>query len=169
MILPLVPKDNNLLTNKLDTFDFSNPPTDPIQLAKDLSETMLHHNGMGLAANQVGLPYRVFVIKSNPILACFNPKIVAVTGEHVELEEGCLTFPNYYVKIRRPKQIRVRYTYPNGETVTEIYDGMTARIFQHELDHLDGVLFMSRATLYHREKAEKSAKRANSGKVSAIV
>jgi peptide deformylase len=121
---------------------------------------MLHHNGIGLAANQVGLPYRVFVIKSNPILACFNPKIVSITGEEVDLEEGCLTFPNYYVKIRRPKMIRVRYTYPNGNTVTEIYDGITARIFQHELDHLNGVLFTSRATLYHRERAERNAKRA---------
>lgn len=160
MIMQLVPKDHDLLTTKLESFDFFNPPTDPIQLAKDLTETMLHHNGIGLAANQCGLPYRVFVIKANPILACFNPKIVSMTGEQIDLEEGCLTFPNYYVKIRRPKQIRVRYTYPNGHTVTEIYDGMTARIFQHELDHLDGILFKSRATLYHREKAERAAKRA---------
>lgn len=160
MILDLVPKDHSLLTTKLENFDFSNPPTDPIQLAKDLTETMLHHNGMGLAANQVGLPYRVFVIKSNPILACFNPRIVSQTGEEIDLEEGCLTFPNYYVKIRRPKQIRVRYTYPNGETVTQIYDGMTARIFQHELDHLDGILFQSRATLFHKEQAERRAKRS---------
>jgi peptide deformylase len=161
MILPLVPKDHSLLTTKLEPFDFSNPPTDPIQLAKDLTETMLHHNGIGLAANQVGLPYRVFVIKANPVLACFNPKIVSTTGEEIDLEEGCLTFPNYFVKVRRPKMIRVRYTYPNGNTVTEIYDGMTARIFQHEFDHLNGVLFMSRATLYHREQAGKNAKRAS--------
>lgn len=160
MILDLVPRDHALLTTELETFDFSNPPTDPIQLAKDLTETMLHHNGMGLAANQVGLPYRVFVIKANPVIACFNPKIVSINGEHVELEEGCLTFPNYYVKIRRPKQIRVRYTQPNGNIVTHIYDGMTARIFQHELDHLDGVLFQSRATLYRRQQADKDAKLA---------
>jgi peptide deformylase len=148
------------LRTKLEPFDFLNSPTDPIQLAKDLTETMLHHNGMGLAANQVGLPYRVFVIKANPILACFNPRIVSQTGEEIDLEEGCLTFPNYYVKIRRPKQIRVRYTYPNGETVTQIYDGMTARIFQHELDHLDGILFQSRATLFHKEQADRRAKRS---------
>lgn len=160
MIIDLIPKDHDLLRAKLEPFDFSNPPTDPIQLAKDLTETMLHHNGIGLAANQVGLPYRVFVIKANPILACFNPKIVSQSGEEIELEEGCLTFPNYYVKVRRPKQIRVRYTYPNGETVTQIYDGMTARIFQHELDHLNGILFMSRASLFHREQAERRVKKA---------
>lgn len=160
MIMDLVPRDHNLLTTELEPFDFSNPPTDPIQLAKDLTETMLHYNGIGLAANQVGLPYRVFVIKSNPIIACFNPKIVSINGEHVDLEEGCLTFPNYYVKIRRPKQIRVRYTQPNGNIVTHIYEGMTARIFQHEMDHLDGILFQSRATLYHRQQAEKNAKAA---------
>lgn len=160
MIMDLVPKDHNLLTTKLENFDFSNPPTDPIQLAKDLTETMLHHSGIGLAANQCGLPYRVFVIKSNPVLACFNPRIVDISSEQVYLEEGCLTFPNYYVRVQRPKKIKVRYTYPNGQTVTQIYDGMTARIFQHELDHLNGVLFQSRATLYHRQQADKSLKLA---------
>lgn len=160
MIHELVEKTNPILTQPTLPFSFTEPPTDPIQLAKDLTETMLAKNGIGLAANQIGLPYRVFVMKSNPIICCFNPKIVSQVGEEITLEEGCLTFPNYYVKIRRPKQIRVRYTYPNGETVTEIYDGMTARIFQHELDHLDGVLFMSRATLFHREQAERASKRA---------
>ena len=160
MIMNLVPKDHDLLTTKLELFDFLNPPTDPVQLAKDLTETMLHQNGFGLSSNQVGLPYRVFVIKANPILACFNPRIVDTSSEQIYLEEGCLTFPNYYVKVQRPKKIKVRYTYPNGQTVTQIYDGMTARIFQHELDHLNGVLFQSRATLYHREQAEKNAKLA---------
>jgi peptide deformylase len=160
MILNLVEKTNPILLEKMPNFNMLNPPTDPIQLARDLTETMLQHNGLGLAAPQVGLRHRVFVIKANPIICCFNPIIVSNTGEEIALEEGCLTFPNYYVKVRRPKQIRVRYSYPNGEVVTEIYDGMTARIFQHELDHLDGILFTSRATLFHREQAERKAKKS---------
>lgn len=160
MILELVDRLNPMLTQTMLPFSFQEPPTDPIQLAKDLAETMLSKNGIGLAANQVGLPYRVFVMKSNPIICCFNPRIVDVSEETIYLDEGCLTFPNYYVKVERPKRIRVRYTMPNGEVVTEIYDGITSRIFQHELDHLNGVLFTSRATLYHKEQAERRAKKA---------
>ena len=102
---------------------------------------MLAHGGIGLAANQLGLPYRVFAIKANPILVCFNPRIVDVSEDMVELDEGCLTYPGLMLKIKRPATIRCRYTYPNGETVTEIYGGMTARIFQHEFDHLEGKNF----------------------------
>lgn len=159
MILNLVPKDHSLLRAKLEPFDFTNPPTDPIQLAKDLTETMLSNNGIGISANQCGLPYRVFAMKSNPVFVCYNPKIVDISQEELYLEEGCLTYPNYYVKIKRPKKIKVRFTMPNGQVETRIFDGMTARIFQHELDHLDGVLFMSRATLYHRQQAEKKSRK----------
>ena len=159
MILNLVPKDHSLLRAKLAPFDFTNSPTDPIQLAKDLTETMLSNNGIGISANQCGLPYRVFAMKSNPVFVCYNPKIVDISQEALYLEEGCLTYPNYYVKIKRPKKIKVRFTMPNGQVETRIFDGMTARIFQHELDHLDGVLFMSRATLYHRQQAEKKSRK----------
>lgn len=158
MIHELVEKTNPILTQTMLPFSFSEPPTDPIQLAKDLAETMLAKNGIGLAANQIGLPYRVFVMKANPIICCYNPRIVDASEEMIYLDEGCLTFPNYYVKVQRPKRVRVRFTRPNGEVVTEVYDGMTSRIFQHELDHLNGVLFQSRATLYHKEQAERRAK-----------
>lgn len=159
MILDLVPKDHSLLTTKLEPFDFTNPPTDPIQLAKDLTETMIAKNGIGIAANQCGLPYRVFAIRSNPVLVCFNPKIVDASTEEIYLDEGCLTYPNYYVKIKRPKKIKVRFTMPNGTTETRVFEGITARIFLHEYDHLEGVLFMSRATLYHRQQAEKKSRK----------
>lgn len=111
----------------------------------DLAQSMMKHGGVGLAANQIGLPYRAFAIAANPILVCFNPRIVNVSTEEIELEEGCLTFPGLILKIKRPGAIKVRYTYPNGETVTTQYNGITARIFQHELDHLNGVLFTERA------------------------
>ena len=102
---------------------------------------MLSHDGIGLAANQIGLPYRVFAIKANPVLVCFNPRIVDYSKETIVLEEGCLTFPGLYLKIKRPRDIKCRFTYPNGETITKTFTGATARIFQHELDHLNGILF----------------------------
>lgn len=131
----------DFLLTPLEPFDFNNPPVDPIQLAIDLAETMLFHNGLGLAANQCGLPYRLCVVRSDPIIAMFNPKLVDWSEDFDVLDEGCLSFPNLLVKVRRPKRIRVRYTRPNGETVTERYAGMTARIMCHEISHLNGKLF----------------------------
>jgi len=138
----------DLLHTPLERFDFNNPPVDPIQLAIDLTETMLFHNGLGLAANQCGLPYRVCAIRSDPVIVMFNPKIVDWSEEHDVLDEGCLSFPNMLVKVKRPKYIRIRYTRPNGETVTERYAGMTARIMCHEIQHLDGMLFTHQMTKF---------------------
>lgn len=93
------------------------------------------------------------------VIGVFNPRIVDTSEETVLLDEGCLSFPGLFVKIRRPKKIRARYTLPNGETVTQVFDGMTARIFQHELDHLDGVVYYTRANPIHLEKGKKLAKK----------
>lgn len=159
MILTLVKKDDPILKEKLNNFDFDNPPVDPSELAVNLAETMIANKGIGLAANQVGLPYRVFAVVGNPVMVCFNPKIVDTSSDEVLLEEGCLTFPGLFMKIKRPSMIRARYTMANGETVTNKFIGMTARVFQHELDHLDGILYTSRANLFHREQGYRQLKR----------
>jgi peptide deformylase len=155
LVRPLVDKNNDILYQKTERFDFTNPPIDPLELAHILAQTMIVNNGIGLAAPQVGLPYRSFVMGGNPIFCCFNPVIVDTSSEQIYLEEGCLTFPGLIVKVKRPKMIRARYTEPNGQTVTKKFIGMTARVFQHELDHLNGILFTQRANSYHLEKAKK--------------
>ena len=154
----LVSSNDPILKEVLPRFDFNNPPMDPHELAHTLAQTMLKNNGIGLAANQIGLPYRVFVVAADPILCCFNPKIVDVGEDNLWLEEGCLSFPDLYVKIKRPQVIRIRYTRPDGETVTEQYQDLTARIMQHELDHLDGICHLSRANSYHLQQAKKNKK-----------
>lgn len=158
MILELVPHDSEILSTKTEAFNFANPPTDPIQLAKDLYETMLSNKGLGLAAPQVGLPYRVFAMAANPGIVCFNPRIVDRTTEEIVLEEGCLSFPNMFIKVKRPKSIKVRYTEPNGNVVTKTLTGMTARCFMHELDHLDGIVYTRRANKVHLERAKRQKK-----------
>jgi len=158
MIYDMVPENSAILKTKMERFDFSNPSIDPSELARNLTETMLHYNGVGLAANQCGLPYRIFVIKSNPVIACFNPIIVATGDKQVLLEEGCLSYPGFYIKIKRPQAIKIRFTMPNGETVTNVYSGLTARCIMHEYDHLEGLSFKARATQYHRDKANKDYK-----------
>lgn len=169
MILELVEPNHPILKQALPKFDFSNPPEDPIEIAANLGDTMLANNGLGLAANQVGLSYRVFVMKATPLpIVCYNPIIVDQSTETVLLEEGCLSHPNLFVKIKRPKKIKVRYAEPNGNVVTQIFDGMTARVFQHELDHLDGVCHINRANRFHLEQARKNAKKGKHKRVKAL-
>lgn len=129
-------------------------PLDPLSFAKELVEFMHENNGLGLAANQVGQPYRIFAMRGSPEnFVCFNPRIVDASKEVIALEEGCLTYLGLYVKVKRPRHIRVRFQTPNGETRTETFTGMSARVFQHELDHLDGIIFYNKANRYHRDLA----------------
>lgn len=159
MIRELVPCTDPILKQPLEKFDFTNPPVDPIELAHDLAETMIANNGLGLSANQMGLPYRAFAMKAEKIIVCFNPIIVDMSTETVTLEEGCLSFPLLFVKVKRPKKIKVRYTEPNGNVVTKVFDGMTARVFQHELSHLNGLTFMQEASRIHIEQAKNKLKK----------
>ncbi len=166
MIEPF-PQRHPMLYQTIDKFDFANPPTDPIQLAKDLAHQLIAHNGLGLAANQIGLPYRAFAIKAEQVIVAFNPLIVDSSEETVYLEEGCLSFQGLIMNIKRPAVIKVRYTEPNGNVVTTKFAGLTARVFQHELDHLNGVTFHKRASRLQRErglqKQKKHQRRANNG------
>lgn len=137
-----------------EKFDFSNPPFDPIQFAQDLVRTMYEHNGIGLSANQVGVPYQIFALRAAPEnFVCFNPKIVMPSEETIVLEEGCLTYPGLFVKIKRPRHVKVRFQMPNGETRTETFTGMSARAFQHEMDHMEGKIFYNQASKYHKDQA----------------
>lgn len=159
MIRDLVDCKDPILKEATPTFDFQNPPTDPIELAHDLAQTLIQHSGIGLAAPQIGLPYRAFAMMGEKIIVCFNPKIVDTSTEQLYLEEGCLSYPEFILKVKRPKKIKVRYTEPNGNIETKVFDGMTARVFQHELDHLDGIVYTSRANKIHLEQARKAKKK----------
>lgn len=153
MILELVKKDDPILKQKVELFDFGNPPIDPIELSVNLYETLMSSNYVGLAASQVGLPYRAFALRSQPGIVCFNPRIVDVSEETVTMEEVCLTFPALTLPIKRPKKIKVRYAEPNSIIKTATFDGMTARYFLHELDHLNGVMYTEKANKFHLDRA----------------
>lgn len=158
----LVSHNDPILLTECKNFNFLNPPFDPVQFARDLVKFMYDNNGIGVAANQVGVPYRIFAMRGQPEnFVCFNPKIVWKSEAKVELEEGCLTYKGMLVKIIRPQHVRVRFCTPNGDTLTKQFTGMTARIFQHEMDHLDGIMFYNRANRYHRDQALKKWKRGD--------
>jgi peptide deformylase len=159
MIRDILDRTAPILREEMPAFDFKNPVVDPVELYNDLAETMRENEGMGLSANQIGVRARAFVMRAEEIIGVFNPRVVDVSSETVTLEEGCLSYPNLFVKVKRPKSIKVRFTTPDGETSTKTFTGMTARVFLHELDHLDGIAHTSRANSYHLEQAKKLVKK----------
>ena len=155
MILTILKETSPILRQRCEEFDFSNPPCDPIQLAKDLNDTMIAADGLGLSANQVGLPYRVFVmrIENNEPFALFNPKIVSTSDNFIPMKEGCLSFPLLYLNVKRPDSLRVRYTDQYGDTNTQRFIGMSARIVLHEYDHMEGKVFTQAASKFEANRA----------------
>ena len=126
------------------------------EFAHEIMRFMYENNGLGLAANQIGVPYRIFAMRGAPEnFVCFNPKMIGTSLDNIVLEEGCLTYPGLLVKVKRPSMIRVRFDTPNGDTQTRQFIGMSARVFQHEMDHLDGIKFFERANKFHKDQAFK--------------
>lgn len=98
-------------------------------------------NGVGLAAPQVGLPYQAFVIINNNKKWVFiNPKMQLIGDKTLIYKEGCLSLPNVGVEIERKRRIKIKYTSRYGKEFSNTFDGLMARIIQHEMDHLNGVL-----------------------------
>jgi len=159
VIHALVKDTDPILSQEMPRFDFDNPVVDPIQLAYDLVESMRHHGGIGLSANQIGLPYRVFAMEAVPAIVCFNPKLIHESSEEIILEEGCLSFPGLGIKIKRSRHVKVRYTEPNGNVVTTKFTGMAARCFLHEYDHMNGTKYIDRASFIQKELALKRQKK----------
>lgn len=122
------------------------PPTDElVKLARDMFAAMEHYRGIGLAAPQVGHSLRLIVIATpGQPTAYVNPEIVKRSFRKVAMEEGCLSLPGVFGQVRRPEHIEVRYYDLAGTKHEESLASMVARIYQHEVDHLDGVLFTDR-------------------------
>lgn len=126
------------------------------QLVRDMAETMYDAPGIGLAAPQIGVHQRVIVIdiaggdEPPELIAAINPVIVHAEGETFE-EEGCLSVPKYAANVRRHAKIVVKGLNPEGEEMTWKADGLLAIAFQHEIDHLDGILFIDQISQLKRD------------------
>jgi len=165
-VFPLIPpSDPRLLMqiapfmdDTLEQFGFA----DRKELSKVMYDNMVKYGGLGLSANQVGLPYRMFVMGGHPqvedgkVRSVFNPLINDVSPESINLKEGCLSFPFLFLSIKRPKWCSVRYTDENGEEIEETLHGMSARIFMHENEHMNGYVFIDLVSKLKLERAEKS-------------
>ena len=135
------------------------------ELVDAMFETMTKYHGIGLSANQVGLPFNMFVMGGHPQLekglklTCFNPMIISSSEEKVVMKEGCLTFPFVWLSITRPRKVVVKYEDENGELKEGHLDGMMSRIFQHEYDHMLGRTFTEYASKLKLDLAYKKAEK----------
>lgn len=134
-----------VLYNTAKPVDFQYPLRNQ-EMVKQMFAVMRLQNGIGLAAPQVGLSKRLFVMSINgQDRACFNPEIVSSSDQLAEFEEGCLSFPGESCIIKRPDEIQARYQNQFGDWTEIKLVGLEARCFQHELDHLDGIIMHQRA------------------------
>jgi peptide deformylase len=161
-MLKLIKFPDPILRQPMPDFDFANPIIDPIKLEKDMIEIMMASDGIGLAANQVGIETRVFVMghRDNPeaAQAFFNPVVTANTEEIADIEEGCLSFPGIYVKVKRPTKIKARWQNSQGEFEEGEFDGYNCKCFLHEYDHLEGITFQDRVSTLKWAMAIKKTK-----------
>jgi peptide deformylase len=148
--------------------------TDEIRaLARDMLDTMYDAPGVGLAAIQIGEAKRVITMdvakdeNERRPMVLINPEILWKSEEKRTYEEGCLSIPEYYEEVERPDRVRFRYTNLDGETVEQDGEGLMATCVQHEIDHLNGVLFIDHLSKLKRDrvvtKFRKAAKREAAG------
>jgi peptide deformylase len=135
------------------------------ELSDAMFETMKKYGGIGLSANQVGLPFNMFVLGDHPEvekglkMTCFNPIIISSSVEEETMKEGCLTFPFVFLNITRPRKVVVKYEDENGDLKEGSLDGMISRVFQHEYDHMLGKTFVDGVSKMKLDMAYKKAEK----------
>ena len=135
------------------------------ELSDVMFKTMRRFGGIGLSANQVGLPFNMFVLGDHPDvekslkMTCFNPIIISSSVEEETMKEGCLTFPFVFLSITRPRKVVVKYEDENGDLKEGHLDGMISRIYQHEYDHMLGKTFVEGVSKMKLDMAYKKAEK----------
>ncbi len=158
----MIVKNEKQLREKCPEFDFDNPIVDPVELKKELIDAMFEHSGLGVSANQLGYKTRVFAMRGETkkdSVVCFNPKIVDFSPEMNTMEEGCLSLPDVYARVVRPAHVAIKYLDEFQKEEGQLAEGLTGRVFQHELDHLDGILFIDRLGELSRRRAFDKARK----------
>lgn len=144
--LNLVRYEDPILLTPPQPFEF-NGEIDPEMFSNMLLERMRELGGIGLSANQVGVNKAVFAMGIGDVsMVVFNPKIISYSEEEVSLDEGCLSYPGVYVKVKRPISIDVEYQNAKGEFEHKKLSGLSARVFLHEYDHMEGVTMKDRVS-----------------------
>jgi len=152
---------NEFLDKQVAEVNLEDPGFDPKELKEQMIDCMLTNNGIGLSANQVGLDKQVFVmgdsLENSSI--CINPTVIQYTSETILDVEGCLSFPNIFVKVKRPKEILAKWYNENLEEQVVKIEGYSAKCYLHEWDHLHGITFKDRVSKIKWDMATKKARK----------
>jgi len=169
-ILRVIKYGESILRQKLKPVDYKELAPKLPQLLKDMEETCLAVRGVGLAANQIGLDYRMALIlipesdeENAPLkrYVIINPKILSMRGEKIE-EEGCLSLPGLWAEVKRATDVTIQYIDENGVEQVKRARGLLAKAFQHEVDHLDGKLFIDLLDPTLKPEIKKAIKKLRS-------
>lgn len=182
MILPIIAYGHPVLKRKAEVINKDYPKLN--ELIENMFETMYNASGVGIAAPQIGLSIRLFIVDTNPFaeddslsdndrnqLKSFkkifiNPIIIDEKGDEWSFEEGCLSIPNIREGVLRQKQITIQYHDENFNKHTDSFDGLLARVIQHEYDHIEGVLFTDKLSSFKKQLLKKKLLKISSGKLS---
>jgi peptide deformylase len=182
MLLPIIAYGHPVLKRKAEVINKDYPKL--LELINNMFETMYNANGVGIAAPQIGLSVRLFIVDTNPFsddeslsdeersqLKSFkkifiNPEILDQNGDEWSFEEGCLSIPNIRESVFRQESIKVQYFDENFTQHIESYDGLLARVIQHEHDHIEGILFTDKLSSFKKQLLKKKLLKISSGKLS---
>ena len=135
------------------------PDLDRDEIERKLIDSMEHYQGIGLSANQIGIMERVFVmysdVRKRETITCFNPEITTYSKTEIIMDEGCITYPGLWLKIKRPDGIEVQYEDKTGETQHLAMFGLECRISLHEYDHMEGMDFTQKVSKLKLKRAQK--------------
>lgn len=171
--LPLYGEGFEMLDDEIPLY--TDPLPNPVmnKLVERLKLTMKLYGGIGLSANQCGVYQRVFVLGHGDFqLVCINPKVLEVSEETIKSDEGCLSYPGLFVKIERPAAIKVEFMTETGEVKQMTLEGLTARCFLHEVEHMNGRRFLQHvkpvAMRLARQKQIKRVKKVTRAQKNAL-
>jgi peptide deformylase len=179
MKLPIYAYGHPILRKETDEIDENYP--DLKKLLKDMFDTMYHSKGMGLAAPQIGRNIRLFLVDTEQLDSddrdedaaefiketFINPIILDESGKNWEYEEGCLSIPDVRGSVSRKPKVRIEYYDANFELKDKIFDGITARVIQHEYDHLEGILFVDLLKPLKKRFVKKRLDKIRKGQIEA--
>ena len=182
MILPIVAYGDPVLKKKAVVI--SSDYKDLKTLVANMYETMYGAYGVGLAAPQIGLSIRLFLVDTAPFsedesLSAYeakalknfkktfiNPEIIEEIGKEWNFKEGCLSIPNIREEVSRKPKIKIRYQDENFNSYVEVYDGLIARVIQHEYDHIQGILFTDKVSNFKKRLIKSKLSSISKGKIS---
>ena len=161
-VAKLLHESDQQLTQEPVAWIFDPPQADAKRMHKIMLENMVAHSGLGLSANQIGMFVKVFAMRvddRDAAIVCFNPTITKESDETLMMKEGCLSFPSLYLNIRRPAEIEGQYQNADGDIIDVHFEGLAARIFHHEMDHMKGETFIDRVNKVFLQSARRKQKK----------